>query len=128
MSVTDLGCAVSRTVGMRQNARRQWQLGRTLCANRGPRKPTMNLRAGVVAVFTSLTIAGLSACGGGGGSDDGQSRPTTNTYTAGVYQPESSFPAKGAAAPAGTDPFTPKGYPAPAGVGTEGYKWALRVA
>src|SRR5882757_1004395 len=122
MSVTDLGCAASRTVGMRQNARRQWQLGRTLCANRGPRKPTMNLRAGVVAVFTSLTVAGLSACGGGGGSD-GHSRPTSNTYTAGVYQPESSFAAKCAAPRSGTDPFTQKAYPDMAGSSTDENNW-----
>jgi carboxyl-terminal processing protease len=82
----------------------------------------MNLRAGVVAVFTSLTVVGLSACGGGGGSD-GHSRPTSNTYTAGVYQPESSFAAKCAAPRSGTDPFTQKAYPDMAGSSTDENNW-----
>jgi len=79
----------------------------------------MNFRAGVVAVFTSLTVGGLSACGGGGGGD---SRPT-NTYTAGVYQPESTFAAKCAAPRSGTDPYTQKAFPDMAGSSTDENNW-----
>ncbi|MFL6602194.1 MAG: S41 family peptidase [Steroidobacteraceae bacterium] len=82
----------------------------------------MNLRAGVIAVFTSLTLTGLSACGGGS-SDGGHSRPTTNTYTAGIYQPESTYAAKCAAPRSGTDPYTKNAYPDMAGSSTDENNW-----
>jgi carboxyl-terminal processing protease len=79
----------------------------------------MNIRAGVVAAFTSLTVAGLSACGGG--SD--QPGHTTNNYTAGVFMPESTFAAKCAAPRSGTDPYTQKAYPDMAGSSTDENNW-----
>jgi carboxyl-terminal processing protease len=86
----------------------------------------MNLRNGVVAVVTSLSFAGISACGGGGTSMSGggsTTGTTTNTYTAGVYQPESTFAAKCASPRSGTDPVTQKAYPDMAGSSTDENNW-----
>jgi len=81
----------------------------------------MNLRNCAVAVVTSLTLAGISACGGGGSS---MSTPAaTNTYTAGVFQPESTFAARCAAPRSGTDPITSKAYPDVAGTSTDENNW-----
>jgi hypothetical protein len=86
----------------------------------------MNLRNAVVAVVTSLSLAGISACGGGGGGSGGSggtSPATSNTYTAGVYLPESTFAAKCAAPRSGTDPVTQKAYPDMAGSSTDENNW-----
>jgi C-terminal processing protease CtpA/Prc len=85
----------------------------------------MNLPKGVVAMVTSLSLAGISACGGGGsgGNAVGGGPVMSTTYTAGVYQPESTFAAKCAAPRSGTDPYTSKAYPDVAGSSTDENNW-----
>jgi carboxyl-terminal processing protease len=92
----------------------------------------MGLRNSVVAIaiLTSLTLAGISACGGGGGSSmalggsgSGGSGSGGSTYTAGVFQPESTFAAKCASPRSGTDPITKKAYPDVAGTSTDENNW-----
>lgn len=83
----------------------------------------MNLRNGAAAVVASLTLTGISACGGGGGSGSPSPNPAPNPYTAGVYQPESTFAAKCASPRSGTDPITSKAYPDMAGTSTDENNW-----
>jgi carboxyl-terminal processing protease len=80
----------------------------------------MSLRHKVAfAVLASISLAGLSACGGSAASTNTQG----SSYTAGVYQPESSFAAKCAAPRTGTDPFTQKAYPDTKGSSTDENNW-----
>jgi carboxyl-terminal processing protease len=88
----------------------------------------MSMRNGVVAVtvLTSLTLAGISGCGGGGSGSTlgGDGTPiSSNTYTAGVFKPESTFAAKCASPRSGTDPYTQKVYPDMAGSSTDENNW-----
>jgi C-terminal processing protease CtpA/Prc len=84
----------------------------------------MRLRNGAIAVVASLTLAGIGACGGGGSGTGSSTGPTsTNTYTAGLFQPESTFAAKCAMPRSGTDPYTSKAYPDMAGSSTDENNW-----
>jgi len=106
----------------------------------------MSLRTSVAAItlLTSLMLAGVSACGGGGGmtlggsgssgsgfgggssgagGSGGSGSGSSGTYTVGVFQPESTFAAKCAAPRSGTDPITHTAYPDVAGTSTDENNW-----
>ncbi len=71
-------------------------------------------------IGTALTLL-LSACGGGGGS--GGTTLTPVGWTAGVFQPASTFVNKCAMPRTGTDPFTNMAYPDMAGTMLDEKTW-----
>jgi carboxyl-terminal processing protease len=89
----------------------------------------MKLRVSVLAAvaLTSITLAGISACGGGGGSlgttNAAGGGSNTNGYTPGVFKPESTFAARCAAPRSGTDPYTHTAYPDVQGTSVDENNW-----
>jgi carboxyl-terminal processing protease len=88
----------------------------------------VNRRLAASLSVTSLaTLLGLSACGGGGEatnlSNAAGSGGSGTTYTAGVFQPESTFAARCMSPRTGTDPVTHAVYPDAQGTTTDENNW-----
>src|SRR2546421_1517148 len=75
------------------------------------------------ALLMGLTLAGLHACGGGGGSGSAAASGGSGSWTAGVFQPSSAFSARCAAPRSGTDPYTHMPYPDVAGTSVDENNW-----
>src|SRR5262245_41477616 len=109
---------------MRQKTGTPSCAGRTLERNRlGARERTMKLRDSVLAT-TAIASLTLTGCGGGGSSSPYTSTSSSgDTYTAGIFKPQSSFAGKCESPRTGTDPFTHTAYTDTKGTTVDENNW-----